>query len=196
MSSSFSASFKLLSLGGLLNKASAIMFFTLGTCRTSKSNNRIHASHYVTRALGRLVTDRFSYAIRVMVSVLTTKVTLYNQVLNFFNAFSSTRHSLFPTLYQDSAFNHSPLLYLVRCLRFKSLLSYIKTTPHPYELALKARIIKLAPLLQLILTKVGAVVKASFNSFIATYLSLPYFHLAPFFKRRQKIATRNIKPLI
>ena len=168
MSSSFSASFKSLSLGGLLNKASAIMFFTPGTYRTLKSNNRIYASYYVTRAPGRLVADQFSYVIRVMASVLTTKVTLYNQVLNFFNVFNSARYSLFPILYQDSAFNHSPLLYLVGCLRFKSLLSYIKTTPYPYKLALKARIIKLAPLLQLILTKVGAIVRASFNS------SIPY----------------------
>ena len=86
----------------LRKSSSAAVCFLSDTCRTSKSNKRIHANQRIIKISEKSTAERLSWAIKVLTSISIINRTSYNQKRTFFNIFNSSWYSRFVTSYFDS----------------------------------------------------------------------------------------------
>jgi hypothetical protein len=111
-------------------------------CRISKSNSRIYASHRVSKALSKSVSDLLNWAAKTFALVSKTKWTSYNQDRNFLNALRIVRYSRFIASYLRSAWFHILFLYLKGQRQFFTIC--IRIASHFFKLAFAVTMISLA----------------------------------------------------
>ena len=123
----------------LFDSPSAAICFVLKTYFISKSNKRIHANHFVTRAPDKSVPNRFSCAAKTLASTSSTKSTLYTYALRRFSAFRTPRYSRLVASYRYFILFHIPLSQREDIFLF--FIIYIRTAFYLFSLKSTVRII-------------------------------------------------------
>ena len=134
---SFLLNFIFLTVLSLLNNASDAWCFFSSICYTSKLKSWIQISQQLIKTLKTSAALLFSCVTNVCAFSSMTKNTSYKYAWTFFSALSSSQHSCFSVLYEDSVSDHVLLSYLqicwccwffVTCIKQKSQLFKLEST--------------------------------------------------------------------
>ena len=105
-----------------LRESSSVAICLLSnTCRTLKSNKRIHVNQRIIKTSEKSAAERLNWTIRILTSISIINRTSYSQKRTFFNVFSSSRHSRFVTSYFDSNQYCSQTVFITKKMIFARL---------------------------------------------------------------------------